>query len=68
MATSTKLTFAEISAFESITEEEFVEFYDEDTRAEYVDGRVIMHTPKEYWIIDPNNKRFDIYCPNQEAQ
>jgi len=28
-----------------LTEEEFLEFCDEDTRAEYIDGEVIVHSP-----------------------
>jgi len=28
-----------------MTEEEFLEFCDEDTRAEYIDGEVIVHLP-----------------------
>jgi Uma2 family endonuclease len=31
-----------------MTEEEFLEFCDEDTRAEYIDGEVIVHSPGSY--------------------
>jgi Uma2 family endonuclease len=46
MQTLTKSSHAaKASKFQFMTEEEFLEFCDEDIRAEFIDGRVILHSP-----------------------
>ncbi len=46
MQTLTKSSHAaKASQFKFMTEEEFSNFCDEDIRAEYIDGRVIVHSP-----------------------
>lgn len=163
MSTLTKEKLTEVPQIKYMTEEEFLDFCDEDIRAEFIDGEVILHSPtsikhgsisvfilkliglyvdkhdlgslwsdniqvrlrpglrrvpdlifvakenkvkiteteidgapdlvveivsadsvdrdwrdkyheyekakvKEYWVIDPNNKRFEIYCLNEEGK
>ncbi len=40
------LSIASLESIASMTEDEFVEWCDEDIRAEYVDGKVIIMTPE----------------------
>ena len=40
------LSIAALESIASMTEEEFVEWCDEDIRAEYVDGKVIIMPPE----------------------
>lgn len=45
MHTLTKENFTESSPPRFMSEEEFLDFCDEDTKAEFVDGEVIVHSP-----------------------
>ncbi len=48
METLTKEKINNISETLTMTEDDFLEFCDEDTRAEFIDGEVIVHSPGTY--------------------
>ena len=48
METLLKKKSTTISKTGFMTEEKFLDFCDEDTRAEYIDGEVIVHSPASY--------------------